>query len=44
MLAAKHRFARNPYFHFHPFHTVFSLIASLIVFGLLIWFMAVPAR
>ena len=44
MLATKHRFGRNPYFQFHPLHTLFSLLGALILFGLLIWFLAVPAR
>lgn len=44
MLAIRHRLARNPYFHFHPLHTAFSLLASLILFGLLIWFLAEPAH
>jgi len=44
MLATRHRFARNPYFHFHPLHTAFSLIGTLLVFGLLVWFLAVPAK
>jgi hypothetical protein len=41
MLATKYRLTRNPYFHFH---TLFSLISGLILFGLLVWFLAVPAR
>lgn len=44
MLAARHRFSRNVYFQFHPMHTLFSLIGALLLFGLLIWFLAVPAR
>lgn len=44
MLATKHRLTRNPYFHFHPLHTLFSLVAALLLFGLLVWFLAVPAR
>ncbi len=44
MLAVRHRFSRNPYFQFHPLHTLFSLLSALILFGLLIWFLAVPAR
>ena len=44
MLASKNRLTRNPYFHFHPFHTVFAFLGSLIVFALLVWFLAVPAR
>jgi predicted PurR-regulated permease PerM len=44
MLATKYRLNRNPYFHFHPFHMLFSLIGSLVLFGLLVWILAVPAR
>jgi hypothetical protein len=44
MLAARHRFTRNSYFQFHPLHTAFSLLGALLFFGLLIWFMAVPAK
>jgi hypothetical protein len=44
MLVARHRFSRSPFFQFHPLHTLFSLLGALILFGLLIWFMAVPAR
>ena len=45
MLAVtRHRFQRNPLFHFHPLHTVFSLLAALLLFGMLIWFLAIPAR
>ena len=44
MLATRNRFHRNPYFHFHPLHAVFSLVGSLLLFGLLVWFLAVPAR
>jgi hypothetical protein len=44
MLATRHRLTRDPYFHFHPLHTLFSLVASLILFALLVWFLAVPAR
>lgn len=29
---------RNPYFTFHPMHSVFSLIATLILLGLVAWF------
>jgi hypothetical protein len=35
---AKQRFSRNPYFRFHPLHNAFSLIAVLILFGLMAWF------
>jgi hypothetical protein len=44
MLATRHRLTRNPYFHFHPLHTVFSLVGTVLLFGLLVWFLAVPAR
>jgi hypothetical protein len=40
MLRVRDRFARNPYFHFHPLHTTFSLIAVLVLFGLILWFVA----
>lgn len=44
MLATRHRLSRNPYFHFHPLHTAFSLLGAILLFGLLIWFLALPAR
>jgi len=44
MLAAKNRLGRNPFFHFHPLHSLFSLLGALILFGLLAWFLVVPAR
>jgi len=44
MLATRHRLNRSPFFHFHPFHTLFSLIATLLLFGLMVWFLAIPAR
>jgi len=44
MLATRNRLNRNPYFHFHPLHTLFSLVGGLILFGMLVWFLAVPAR
>ncbi|MGP0020994.1 MAG: hypothetical protein ACLPHP_20665 [Candidatus Sulfotelmatobacter sp.] len=44
MLASRHRLTRNPYFHFHPLHTLFSLVGTLILLGLLAWFLVVPAR
>lgn len=44
MLAARHRFGRNPYFQFHSLHTLFSLVGVVILFGLLVWFLAIPAR
>lgn len=44
MLATRYRLHRNPYFHFHPWHGLFSLAGALILFGLLVWFLAVPAK
>ena len=44
MLAIRHRSPRNPYFQFHPLHTAFSLLGALILFGMLVWVLAVPAR
>jgi predicted PurR-regulated permease PerM len=44
MLVAKHQLTRNPHFHFHPLHTLFSLVAGVILFGLMAWLLAVPAR
>ena len=44
MLATRNRLNRNTYFHFHPLHAAFSLVGTLILFGLLIWFLAVPAH
>jgi hypothetical protein len=43
MLEMKNRFARNPYFHFHPLHSLYALIMVLILFGLFSWF-ALTAR
>jgi len=44
MLATRHRFNRNPYFHFHPLHSLYALLGAVILFGLLVWFLAVPAH
>jgi hypothetical protein len=44
MLVTRHRLNRNPYFQFHPLHALFSLAGAVILFGLLVWFLAVPAR
>jgi len=44
MLATRYRLQRNPYFKFHPLHTAFSLLGALILFGMLVWVLAVPAR
>lgn len=40
----RNRLARNPYFHFHPMHSVFSLVTALILLGLLAFFMTQTAR
>ncbi len=37
MLQHKNRFARNPYFHFHPLQSIFSLIAALALLFALAW-------
>ena len=39
-----HRLNRNPYFHFHPLHTLVTLLAAMILFGLMLWMLAIPAR
>ncbi len=44
MLVAKDPLMRNQHFHFHPLHTLFSLVAAVILFGLMAWLLAVPAR
>ncbi len=44
MLINRHRLSRNPYFQFHPLHTAFSLLTALILFGMLVWVLAVPAK
>lgn len=44
MLATRDRFPRNPLFQFHPLHTLFSLIGAVLLFGVLNWFLAVPAK
>jgi hypothetical protein len=35
---------RDPYFHLHPMHSVFSLIASLLLAGMVILMFTVSAR
>ena len=37
MLHTHSRFARNPYFHFHPMHSTYSLIAALALLGAVVW-------
>ncbi len=44
MLVSRNRLARNPYFHFHPLHTLFSLVAAIVLIGLVMWLLSVPAR
>jgi hypothetical protein len=43
-MLARHCLTRNPYFHFHPLHTLFALLAAMIVFALMVWMLAIPAR
>ncbi|MFY9910427.1 MAG: hypothetical protein WCF22_07685 [Candidatus Sulfotelmatobacter sp.] len=43
MLDGHHRM-RDPYFHFHPLHTLFALLTAVILFGLMVWMLAVPAQ
>jgi len=40
----RNRFARNPVFHFHPMHSTFSLVATLILLGLMTLFLTTTAR
>jgi hypothetical protein len=43
MPRTKNHFTRNPYFHFHPLHSAFSLIGDLALLALLVWmFILVP--
>lgn len=35
---------KTPYFHFHPMHNLYSLMMALILFGLIVLFLATPAR
>jgi hypothetical protein len=44
MLYLRNRFSRNPYFHFHPMQSAFSLIATLVLLGMLIWVLWMSAR
>lgn len=43
-MLVKHHLMRNPYFHFHPLPTLVALLAAVILFGLMIWILAVPAQ
>ena len=44
MLDTRHRLQQNLYFQFHPLHAALSLVGTLILFGLLAWFLVLPAR
>lgn len=44
MLAGKHSWRRNPLFHFHPMHNLYSLLMALLLFGLILFLLAMPAR
>ena len=35
---------KNSYFHFHPMHNLYSLVMALILFGLVLLLLAMPAR
>ncbi|HUJ95170.1 MAG TPA: hypothetical protein VLW84_07905 [Terriglobales bacterium] len=37
MLQSRSRFARNPYFHFHPLHSTFALIGVLVLVAMFVW-------
>jgi hypothetical protein len=41
---ARHRLTRNPYFSFHPLHTLFALMGALILLGMIAWVLAIPAH
>ena len=41
MLYLRNRFSRNPYFHFHPMQSAFSLIATIALLGLLMWMLRI---
>jgi hypothetical protein len=43
-MLARHHLTQNPYFHFQLLHRLFSLLAAMILFGLMMWTLAVPAR
>jgi hypothetical protein len=43
-MLSRNRFARNPYFHWHPMHSAFSLVAALILLGLMTLFLTTTAR
>ncbi|MBZ5719970.1 MAG: hypothetical protein LAO03_06275 [Acidobacteriia bacterium] len=39
-----HGEGRNPYFHFHPLQSAYSLMAALVLLGILLWVLAGVAR
>ena len=43
-MLSRNRLARNPYFHWHPMHSAFSLVAALILLGLMTLFLTTTAR
>jgi len=44
MLVGKHSWRRNPLFHFHPMHNLYSLVMALVLFGMLVLFLLLPPR
>ena len=44
MLRARNRFDRNPYFHLHPMQSTYSLIAALVLIGLVAWALTLLPR
>ena len=44
MLALKNNWRRNPFFHFHPMHNLYSLVMALVLLGMLMFLLALPAR
>ena len=43
MLALKN-WRRNPFFQFHPMHNLYSLVMALILLGMVMFILALPAR
>ncbi|HET9405699.1 MAG TPA: hypothetical protein VFO39_00530 [Candidatus Sulfotelmatobacter sp.] len=37
MLVPRNRLRRNPYFHFHPGHSLYSLVAVGILLAMMVW-------
>jgi len=35
----RNRFDRDQYFHFHPMHSLFSLIGATALLGMMVWFL-----